>query len=60
MNIEYFYTIILLIFVWLVGATITIVSLYCDTVLMAILGIIAPYYLTKYLLIENKNDSDQE
>ena len=50
---------ILVIFIWLVGATVTIVSLSYQDFIVAILGMTLPYYLTKELLIENKS-SDQE
>ena len=51
--------IILLIFIWLVGFVSVVIGLTNADVIIPILGISAPYYLTKYLLIESDNNVEE-
>ena len=52
-------TITLLIFIWLIGFATTIISLYCRIGIVAILGISAPYYLTKFLLVKEEDIAEE-
>lgn len=47
--------IMFLVFVWVVGLITILYGLKTEPV-VSILGISAPYYLTKFLLIENKEE----
>lgn len=61
MDVKNIYTIILLIFIWLVGATITILCLlYNGNLILAILSMLLPYYITKDLLVREDNSEKGE
>lgn len=61
MDVKYIYTIILLIFIWLVGETITILCLlYNGNLILAILSMLLPYYITKDLLVREDNSEKGE
>lgn len=54
-----FSTTILLIFIWLIGLMAIIKGLDVGDIIIPILGITAPYYLTKYLLVNEENEREE-
>lgn len=50
---------ILLISIWILGFATVIASLYYQYGLTAILGITTPYYITKYLLVDKREESQE-